>query len=65
MIYLPDDWIVNKKNESYIKKILDKLDTDLKFENSLTQEEASKQLEEIGEIIIIEKINDGSIVFGA
>lgn len=67
MFYIPKDWIKNKDNESSIHQILDKyFYTDLKskdMENNIAR--AIQELEEIDETIIIQKLNNNEICFGA
>ena len=60
MIYIPDEWIRNKENEETIRDILDRICTCIKttdYKKDLS--EAKKSLEEMGEDIIIEKLEDG------
>lgn len=63
MIYIPKDWLKDENNEMLIHDILERYlgSSDLKpegFENDI--ELAFKELEEIGETIIIDKIKDGT-----
>lgn len=65
MIYIPKDLIKNSENEDKVWDILEKLDTDIKFEDCYTKEDAIKELQELNEDIIIEKLNNGFFKFGA
>jgi len=58
MFYIPTDWLKDKTNESKVHEILNKnITSDINIDVSL----ACKELNDIGETIIIEKINDGEI----
>lgn len=60
MIYIPNEWIKNKKNEETIRDILDGVCTCIKttdYKKDLS--EAKKRLEEMGEDIILEKLKEG------
>lgn len=60
MIYIPDEWIRNKKNEETTRDILDGIGTCIKttdYKKDLS--EAKKRLEEMGEDIILEKLKEG------
>ncbi|WP_288326613.1 hypothetical protein [uncultured Clostridium sp.] len=65
MTYIPDRWIKNKNNEARVHDLLDNLDCDLKVEGDNIEEEVLKELDSIGEYIIIEKYKNGEILFGA
>jgi len=65
MIYVPDDWIKNKASADKIHKILARLDSDLILTGDNTRDEALKELQNMGELIIVEKIENGQIVFGS
>lgn len=58
MFYIPADWLKNKGNEEKVHEILNKY-----FPSDLGIDVASpiKELQDMGETIIIEKINDGTI----
>lgn len=59
MFYIPNDWIKNKDNESKIHSILNKhLFTNINVDVN----PAIKELNDIGETIVIDKIKDGTIV---
>ncbi|MHC1681379.1 MAG: hypothetical protein AB6733_00200 [Clostridiaceae bacterium] len=66
MVYLPCEWIRNKKNENKILELLDELDSDVsdydpdeKFKNTITQ------LIDLGENDIAEKLKNNQIPLGA
>lgn len=61
MIYIPKDWMKNKKNEQKIHEIFNEyLYTDLNLDKNV--ELAVQELNNISETIIIEKLRDGSII---
>lgn len=56
MYYVPKDWIKRKDNESVIHEILNKyLSSDINSD----VDSAVKELEDIGETTIVEKLKDG------
>lgn len=60
MIYIPDEWINNKENESEIRNILADIISCIKtvdYKDKLDR--AKKRLKEMGEDIILEKLKDG------
>lgn len=65
MIYIPKEWLKNKDNMDKVYEILNKLDTDIKYSNNYTGDNAIVELKEIGESVIIEKLNSGFFMFGA
>jgi hypothetical protein len=56
MNYIPLEWLKNKDNFYKVRDILDKLEEDIKTDDSYTEEQAIKDLKELGETTIIEKI---------
>lgn len=59
MFYIPKDWMKNKDNEPKIHEILNKhLYTDINVDVN----PVIKDLKDIGEIIIIEKLKAGSLI---
>ena len=60
MLIMPE-WIKNKKNEQQIREILNSLTTSLVAEgiNDNDYENSIKKLNELGETIIIEKLEEG------
>lgn len=56
MIYLPSEWLINLANEERIRELLDDLYSDLKFEDSITKKEVVRELEEMKEFKVIEKL---------
>lgn len=65
MIYLPINWLVKPKNEGKVYDLLDNLNQDLITDDLLTENEVISELEKLGETIIIEKLNNNEIAFGA
>lgn len=59
MYYIPKEWIIN--NEKKVFEILNKVNSDI-IDKDI---DIISELEAIGETIIIEKIEDGTIMFGA
>ena len=64
MFYIPKDWLKDRNNEKAVHSILEQYlgNSDLKpegFENDV--ELVFNELEAIGEVIIIEKIKDGTL----
>lgn len=57
MIYIPNNWIINKNNETEIRALILECVGCLRFEDSSVK--AIKRLKELGEYIILEKLNDG------
>lgn len=63
MFYIYESWLRNKDNLDKVESILDKyLYTDLISIDSDELNSAIKELTDIGEDIIIEKLEDGSIM---
>ena len=56
MNYIPLEWLKNKDNFYKVRDILDKLEEDVKTDDSYTEEKAIKDLKELGETTIIDKI---------
>lgn len=66
MVYVPLEWLKDKENTQKVHEILDKLNYDVRDINDhYTEDDAIKELEEIGEVTIIEKLNSGFFSFGA
>lgn len=65
MIYVPSVWVKHTENKKIVTQILEKLDSDIVDEESFTEEEAIKKLEELDEPTIIEKLKAGKFNFGA
>lgn len=65
MIYLPDDWIVDKNNKEDIINILNKLDKDMVEENNYSVDQAINDLIKLGELKVVEKLKDNVFSFGA
>lgn len=62
MFYIPNEWLINKDNEEKVHEILNQeLYTDLNLDNNVRK--AIQKLNDIGETTIIEKLQDGTIVF--
>lgn len=64
MFYIPDDWLKSKDNKSDVYKILNKhLRTDLRDDDAPDPVDlAIKELNEIGETMVVEKIREGELV---
>jgi len=65
MVYIPLEWLKDKGNSTKVHDILNKLANDIKGTHDYTEDDAIKELEEIGENIIIQKLNEGFFCFGA
>lgn len=65
MVFLPSDWLINQQNESKVHELLNELNQDLITDESPTLENVISELEELGEEIIIEKLDNGEIPLGA
>lgn len=65
MFYLPDDWMVDKRNQEAVHKILNAMNGDIIADGGESFKKGLSQLKEIGETIILEKIASGAITFGA
>ena len=65
MLYLPNDWLVKQSNEKKVRSLLDNLNQDLITDDLLTETEVISELEKLGETIIIEKLNNNEMAFGA
>lgn len=60
MFYIPKDWLINKDNEGRVHEILNKY---LASDINTDIDGAVKQLNEISETIIVEKIEDRTITY--
>lgn len=65
MLYLPNNWLVKQSNEKKVRSLLDNLNQDLITDDLLTETEVISELEKLGETIIIEKLNNNEMAFGA
>jgi len=65
MFYIPNEWLINKENNEKVRDILNKMNRDILIEGEEPIKDGIKELERLGEVVIIEKINDETIVFGA
>lgn len=65
MIYIPTPWLINPNNEDKVRELLENLNQDLITDDLLTETEVISELEKLGETIIIEKLNNKEIAFGA
>ena len=65
MVYIPTEWLQDKENLNKVANILNKLDNDIKDDNGYSEEDAIKELEELKEDIIINKLKEGFFNFGA
>lgn len=61
--YIPNDWIKDTKNKETVFQILNKyFYSDLQLSGNENYKKAKEELKRIGETIIIEKIEDGTIL---
>ena len=65
MVYIPTDWYVDEKNEKKVHKLISELNQDLVTDEMPTREWVIEELEKIGEIKIVEKLDKGEIPLGA
>lgn len=65
MLYIPNNWLVKQSNEKKVRSLLDNLNQDLITDDLLTEAEVVSGLENLGETIIIEKLKNNEIAFGA
>ncbi|WP_373792264.1 hypothetical protein [Jeotgalibaca porci] len=65
MIYIPTPWLINPNNEDKVRELLENLNQDLITDDLLTETEVISELEKLGETIIIEKLNNNEMAFGA
>ena len=65
MLYLSNNWLVKQSNEKKVRSLLDNLNQDLITDDLLTKIEVISELENIGETVIIEKLKNNEIAFGA
>ena len=65
MLYLSNNWLVKQSNEKKVRYLLDNLNQDLITDDLLTEVEVVSGLENLGETIIIEKLKNNEIAFGA
>lgn len=66
MVYIPNDWVKHKENESKIHEILSELNNDIligNIENKIKI--AMDKLEALDETIVIEKLKNNEIPLGA
>lgn len=62
MLYILEDWLKEKSNMEAVHGILNKyLYSDIKFNGDNSFDLAVEELKSIGETIIIEKLNDGTL----
>ena len=65
MLYLSNNWLVKRSNEKKVRSLLDNLNQDLITDDLLTEIEVISELENLGETIIVEKLKNNEIAFGA
>lgn len=63
MIYIPNEWIIDKDNEENIHEIVDSLNTDIITDEEALKKDVIKRLTAIGETKVIENLD--KIPFGA
>lgn len=64
-MYIPNEWIKDRENEKEVHRILNDMNRDFIVESENFYNDGIEKLEKLRETIIIEKINDGTIIFGA
>lgn len=64
-MYIPSEWIKDRENEKEVHRILNDMNRDFIVESENFYNDGIEKLEKLRETIIIEKINDGTIIFGA
>lgn len=64
-MYIPEEWLIDKQKMDKVAEILDELDTDIKYEGCYDENTAIKDLNKIGETIIVEKLKNNELSFGA
>ncbi len=65
MLYILNEWIKDKANEKEIYEILEDMNKHALPNDENPYNNGMERLKELGETTIIEKINDGTISFGA
>ena len=68
MIYLPNEFLINKNNRDEVLDILKSLDSDIFFDDENSEKIfllAQKKLEKIGELTVLRKLNEGFFSFGS
>lgn len=65
MVYVPSVWVKHTQNKKKVTQILEKLDSDIKDQESYSEDDAIKELKELDESTIIEKLKAGKFNFGA
>lgn len=63
MVYVPEEFLIDKNNMEEVHSILSLLDNDLVDED--LKDDVVKKLSDLGELKIIEKLVDGFFSFGA
>ena len=64
LVYLFSGWLLDPKNEGKVHSLLDELDRDVLLDDSMSVNEVMKELEQLGETLLIEKIKNKEIPFG-
>lgn len=68
MIYLPNEFLINKNNRDEVLDILKSLDSDIFFDDENSEKIfllAQKKLEKLGELTVLRKLNEGFFSFGS
>lgn len=65
MIYIPTPWLINPNNEDKVRELLENLNQDLITDDLINRNQVIKELEKLGETIIIEKLENNEIPLGA
>ena len=64
-MYIPNEWIKDRENEKEVHRILNDMNRDFIVESENFYNDGIEKLKKLKETIITEKINDGTIIFGA
>jgi len=65
MVYVPEEFLTDKNNMEEVHSILSLLDNDLVIVEEDLRNDVVRQLSDLGELKIIEKLVDGFFSFGA
>ena len=61
MVYIPNDWLINKDNADKVHDIFSTIDTDIRFEEVNPYEKIENELRSIGENILADKLIKGEM----
>lgn len=65
MVYIPEDLLVNKNNMDKVHDLISLLDADFIEDGKDKRDQVIKELKDLGETIIIDKLNEGFFSLGA